>query len=75
LAQLCRFRDCSHTTEPGCAVQIQMDQERLSHYHKLQRERAYLDRKCNGRLAREERRRWKSIEKSLRRHPKQGGTL
>jgi len=75
VAQLCRFRDCSHTTEPGCAVQTQLDEERLSNYHKLQRELAYLDRKSDGRLAREERQRWKSIEKSLRRHPKQSGTL
>ncbi len=70
-AQSCRFRDCSHTTEPGCAVQGQLDGERLANYQKLQREGAYLERKFDGRLAREERQRWKSIQKSLRRHPKQ----
>src|SRR5215467_1170218 len=75
VAQLCRFRDCSHTTEPSCAVRTQLDEERLSNYHKLQRELAYLDRRSDGRLAREERQRWKSMEKSLRRHPKQSGTL
>lgn len=75
MAQLCRFRDCSHTTEPGCAVRIQLDEERLSNYQKLQRELAYLDRKSDGRLAREQRQRWKSVEKSLRRHPKQGGAF
>src|SRR5262249_1881341 len=71
LAQSCRFRDCSHTREPGCAVlSAGLDSGRLSNYHKLQRELAYLDRKSDLRVAREERSRWKAIEKSMRHHPK-----
>jgi ribosome biogenesis GTPase len=71
LAQHCRFRGCTHTTEPGCAVQTaDLDSDRLSNYRKLQRELAYLDRKSDHRVAQEERRRWKAIEKSIRRHPK-----
>ena len=67
LAQSCRFRDCSHRGEPGCAVQNSgIDPRRLANYQKLQRELAYLERKTDARAAREQRRRWKSIEKSVR---------
>lgn len=38
LAGACRFRDCSHTVEPGCAVRDQASPERLETFHKLQRE-------------------------------------
>jgi len=40
LAQACRFRDCAHNAEPGCAVQAaiargQLDPRRLASDHKL----------------------------------------
>ena len=38
LASQCRFRDCHHGDEPGCAVREGIDAERLRNYHKLQRE-------------------------------------
>jgi ribosome biogenesis GTPase len=43
LASCCRFRDCRHDTEPGCAVKEAvesgaLDADRFSHYRKLQRE-------------------------------------
>lgn len=46
LAHLCRFRDCGHTTEPGCAVRQALeegalDNRRLENYRKLQREAHY----------------------------------
>jgi ribosome biogenesis GTPase len=47
LAAGCRFRDCRHQTEPGCAVLAavesgELDAERLEHFRKLEREaRAY----------------------------------
>ncbi|MBC2272602.1 ribosome small subunit-dependent GTPase A [Listeria welshimeri] len=71
LAQHCRFRDCSHTKEPGCAVQTAIDDSSLSMQHyenwlKLQREMAYHERKNSPALARQERDRWKAIHKSLR---------
>lgn len=34
----CRFRDCRHVDEPGCAVRSQVPPERLRNYHKLLRE-------------------------------------
>lgn len=38
LAPQCRFRDCRHQGEPGCAVQGAVDDARLRNFHKLQRE-------------------------------------
>ncbi len=43
LAEQCRFSDCQHVAEPGCAVQQaitaeQLDERRLLNYHKLKRE-------------------------------------
>lgn len=45
LATQCRFADCQHESEPGCAVQAalasgELDQRRLHNYHKLLREQA-----------------------------------
>lgn len=50
LAAQCRFRDCRHESEPGCAVQEatahgDIDAERLASYRKLLAESAYLDRR------------------------------
>jgi ribosome biogenesis GTPase / thiamine phosphate phosphatase len=46
LAGECRFRDCRHEGEPGCAVRAavargEVDEERLRHAHKLEREALY----------------------------------
>ncbi len=38
LASRCRFRDCRHAGEPGCAVADAVPDERLRSYHKLLRE-------------------------------------
>jgi ribosome biogenesis GTPase len=71
LALDCRFRDCTHSSEPGCAVRSAgLDAARLANYRKLQHELAYLERKSDARLAREERNRWKALEKSVRHHRK-----
>jgi ribosome biogenesis GTPase / thiamine phosphate phosphatase len=50
LAASCRFRDCAHVTEPGCAVQAaladgSLDEGRWRSYAKLQRELARFARK------------------------------
>jgi len=71
LAAACRFRDCTHTREPGCAVRdSEIDQDRLENYRKMQRELDYLDRKADKRLMTETRARWKVIHKAMRRNPK-----
>jgi ribosome biogenesis GTPase len=38
LAAQCRFRDCRHHDEPGCAVRAGIDADRLKNFHKLLRE-------------------------------------
>ena len=38
LAAQCRFRDCKHHDEPGCAVREGVPDDRLRNYHKLLRE-------------------------------------
>ena len=38
LSLLCRFRDCQHEAEPGCAVRDAISAERLRNYRKLLRE-------------------------------------
>jgi len=39
LAAGCRFRDCRHLDEPGCAVRGAVAEERLASFHKLAGER------------------------------------
>jgi len=71
LAENCRFRDCTHTAEPGCAVTAAvLDPARLANFKKMQKELTHLDRRTNPRLAKETRTKWKAIEKSVRSHPK-----
>jgi ribosome biogenesis GTPase len=71
LAQTCRFRNCTHTAEPGCAVAAAtLDPARLDNYLKMQRELAHLERKTDPKLAKATRAKWKAIEKSVRGHPK-----
>jgi ribosome biogenesis GTPase len=38
LASACRFRDCSHDDEPGCAVRTGIASDRLDNYHKMLRD-------------------------------------
>jgi len=38
LAEQCRFRDCQHDGEPGCAVRTEVDADRLANFHKMRRE-------------------------------------
>lgn len=71
LGLACRFNDCRHETEPGCAVQKALvsgalTKERLLSYRKLQREVAAAERKRDPVLAADERRRWKTITKEYR---------
>jgi ribosome biogenesis GTPase len=71
----CRFSDCSHESEPGCAVRAAVDDgrlppERLASYHKLRKEAAYISRKREARSNFNAKRRWKSITKEWRRRTK-----
>lgn len=74
LATGCRFSDCRHEGEPGCAIAAALDRgdlapQRLESWRKLQREVAYEMRRRDVRLAAEERMRWKRRHAEVRRRP------
>jgi ribosome biogenesis GTPase len=71
LAALCRFRDCTHSAEPGCAVTNgTVDEARLANYKKMRREIQFLARKADPELERQTRAKWKMLHKAARRNPK-----
>jgi ribosome biogenesis GTPase len=66
LAPSCRFADCQHRAEPGCAVRAEVDEARIESWRKLERELARTSRERSARDRAEERRRWKAIHKAHR---------
>jgi len=66
LARACRFADCSHRGEPGCAVIGAVDAARLANYEKLRREAAFVERKTDARAAALEKQRWKKLHRDAR---------
>jgi len=78
LARQCRFTNCLHDEEPGCAVTRaigdgNLDGARLESFRKLAREAEHFERRHDARARADERRRWKGIAKSLRVHKKNRG--
>lgn len=66
LASACRFADCGHRGEPGCAVQASLDagdlsSTRMDSWRHLQRELAWQARRTDARLRQQEKQRWKAI--------------
>jgi ribosome biogenesis GTPase len=79
-AAQCRFADCSHENEPGCAIRAAIEsgalnQDRFRAYRKLQREVRYttLRQRQSARVI--EKNRWKKIAKEIRRLEKEGGKM
>jgi ribosome biogenesis GTPase len=71
LALDCRFRDCVHDTEPGCAVRAAIErgalaEDRLTSWRDLRRELAYLERRQDAAAAAAARNHIKSIMRSVR---------
>jgi ribosome biogenesis GTPase len=71
LAAQCKFRDCRHRGEPGCAINAAMasgdlDPERLRQREKLRRELAFANRRKKGRAARDNVR--KGVDPKRERH-------
>jgi ribosome biogenesis GTPase len=73
LGQRCRFRDCGHVGEPGCAVLAaidsgELDRGRLESWRKQLRELEHLETRDNPRALAERRAKWKAIHKAARKH-------
>jgi ribosome biogenesis GTPase / thiamine phosphate phosphatase len=71
LAQGCRFRDCEHRAEPGCAVRAAVETrslppQRLESYLKLQDERRQLEARQDERARQDSKRRSKILAKAVR---------
>jgi ribosome biogenesis GTPase len=71
LALRCRFSDCAHMTEPGCAIKLALadgglDAGRFQSYRKLQRELRAVAAKTDARIRIEERKKWKQITVAAR---------
>ncbi|GAB1483601.1 ribosome small subunit-dependent GTPase A [Treponema sp.] len=68
-ATACRFGDCAHGNEPGCAVRAALDSgelslDRFESWDRLRREFLFLERKTDTGAARAEREKWKVIARS-----------
>lgn len=66
LASQCKFNDCQHDSEPGCAIKKalacgSLSQERYDQYLKLQKELAFMERKENENAKRLEKQKWKKL--------------
>jgi len=72
LAAGCRFSDCAHDGEPGCAVLAavesgELPERRLDSWRKLRREATWMAGRVDARLRAEQTRKWKIIHKEMRR--------
>jgi ribosome biogenesis GTPase / thiamine phosphate phosphatase len=79
LASQCRFNDCRHQVEPGCAViaalrDDRLDSRRLENFRKLHREVAEVERRQDPVKRKEELRKWKLRTKASRQHQKRRPT-
>lgn len=75
LSAECRFRDCSHSSEPGCSVLAAVEEgrlapDRLASYRKLQAEAAYERRRIDPEAQAEYVAEWKTAMRTLKYHPK-----
>jgi ribosome biogenesis GTPase len=76
IAAACRFRDCRHLQEPGCAVRAAvaagtLTSGRFESYHKLQDEQAHQARQLDQRAQIDEKRRAKAGAKALQKRLKE----
>ncbi len=71
IAEGCRFRDCTHSGEPGCAVTAaldggQVDADRWASFQKLRAEAEWHEAMADPLAAIERKRKWKAIHKQAR---------
>lgn len=73
IVRSCRFSNCNHNGEPGCAIAAaladgSLDRDRHESWRKLERETRHHERRVDALARQEERRKWKQIGKSVGRH-------
>jgi ribosome biogenesis GTPase / thiamine phosphate phosphatase len=73
LAAACRFSDCHHDGEPGCAVGAaiadgDLKRDRFDGWQKLEREARHLERRVDALARNAERQKWKTIHKAVNKH-------
>jgi ribosome biogenesis GTPase len=78
LARGCRFADCRHAGEPGCAVAAavadgRLPADRLSGLAKLEREQARIEARRDARAGVEEKRRAREMQRRIRRYYRTSG--
>ena len=78
LASECRFSDCRHESEPGCAIRRAMasgelSSARFNSYLKLMRELRSLEVRRDARARSEERKKWRKIHRDYRARTKHSG--
>jgi len=78
LAAHCKFSDCAHSSEPGCAVNEalasgELDPDRWRNYLKLQRELRSIEARSSRRIQRELKSRWRARARESRRARRYGG--
>jgi len=71
LSRSCRFKDCSHLSEPGCAVLAALEdgsiaRERYDSYQKLRREIGHTIARKDRSAGSAERKRWRSLTKDIK---------
>jgi ribosome biogenesis GTPase len=76
LAERCRFSDCAHRTEPGCAVRAaisagELAAGRLESFRRLERELRYLELRHDARARAEQGKRWRALSKEQRQRTRQ----
>ncbi len=77
LARKCRFHDCAHGTEPGCAVQAAigagtLSRGRFDSYEQLSKELEHLERRMDPEQDSNQKKRWKAIHRNVRDARKRG---
>ncbi|MCF8261793.1 MAG: ribosome small subunit-dependent GTPase A [Melioribacteraceae bacterium] len=73
IAEKCRFTDCTHTHETGCAVieaveEGSIPESRYENYLKLRKELRYLETKIDYNARMEEKKKWMEIKQSYRKY-------
>jgi len=71
LAAQCKYGNCGHTAEPGCAIQAalargQLDEDRLGNWRKLEREQEFVRRKVDPQARQQEKERVKKLHRGVK---------